>query len=74
MFIFFTISCGKYLLIPPKIIKRKVEFSRKLFARRFCMRKVPFPDSQILTILKQADSGVPVVELCSEHDIGNLTF
>ena len=36
--------------------------------------KAHFTDSQILAILKQAESGVPIPELCREHGIGNSTF
>ena len=32
------------------------------------MRKSRFTDSQIMAILKQAESGVPVPELCRKHD------
>ena len=38
------------------------------------MKKSSFNDSQILSILKQADTGVPVSELCREHGMGNSTF
>ena len=38
------------------------------------MKKASFSDSQILAILKQAESGVPVAELCREHGMGNSTF
>jgi len=31
------------------------------------MKKSRFSDSQILAIIKQAESGVPVSELCREH-------
>jgi putative transposase len=33
-----------------------------------------FTDSQIIAILKQADGGLPVPELCREHGISNATF
>ena len=36
--------------------------------------KSTFTDSQILAILKQAESGVPIPELCHEHGMGNSTF
>ena len=36
--------------------------------------KAPFTDSQILAILKQAESGVPIPELCREHGMGYSTF
>jgi putative transposase len=31
-------------------------------------------DSQIMQILSQADSGVPVSELCREHSMSSTTF
>ncbi len=38
------------------------------------MKKSRFSNNQILSILKQAESGLPVPELCREHDISNATF
>lgn len=38
------------------------------------MKKSRFPDSQILAILKQAESGVPVPELCREHGMSSASF
>jgi len=38
------------------------------------MKKSRFTDSQILTILKQAEAGSPVPELCREHGISSATF
>lgn len=38
------------------------------------MKKSRFTDSQILAILKQAEGGSPVPELCREHGISNATF
>jgi putative transposase len=38
------------------------------------MKKTHFTDSQILAVLKQAESGVPIPELCREHGMGNSTF
>jgi putative transposase len=38
------------------------------------MKKSHFGDSQIITILKQADAGTPTPELCREHDISLATF
>ncbi len=31
-------------------------------------------DQQIMAILKQHESGIPVADLCREHGIGNSTF
>lgn len=38
------------------------------------MKKTTFTDAQIISILKQAEQGIPVAELCREHGIGNSTF
>lgn len=38
------------------------------------MKKSRFSDSQILSILKQAENGVPVPELCREHGMSSATF
>ena len=38
------------------------------------MKKSKFSDSQIMAILKQAEAGVPVPELCREHGMSNATF
>jgi len=38
------------------------------------MKKSKFTDSQILSILKQAQGGAPVPELCREHVISSATF
>jgi len=31
-------------------------------------------DNQIIAILKQAEAGIPISELCREHGISNATF
>ena len=38
------------------------------------MKKSRFSDSQIIAILKQAEGGSPVPELCREHGISSATF
>lgn len=38
------------------------------------MKKSRFTESQILAILKQGESGVPVADLCREHGISNATY
>jgi len=38
------------------------------------MKKSRFTDSQIMAILKQAESGVPVPELCREHGMSSASF
>jgi len=38
------------------------------------LKKSCFTDSQIIGILKQAEAGTPVPELCREHGISSATF
>jgi putative transposase len=38
------------------------------------MKTSRFSDSQIIAVLKQAEAGSPVPELCREHGIGSATF
>ena len=38
------------------------------------MKKSKYTDSQILAILKQAEAGTPVPELCREHGMSTATF
>lgn len=38
------------------------------------MKKSRFTDSQILAVLKQAEAGTPVPELCRTHGISSATF
>ncbi len=38
------------------------------------MKKSKYSDSQIMAILKQAEAGTPVPELCREHGMSSATF
>ena len=38
------------------------------------MKKSRYSDSQILAIIKQAENGVPIPELCREHGMSNASF
>jgi putative transposase len=38
------------------------------------MKTSRFSDSQIIAVLKQAEGGSPVSELCREHGISSATF
>ena len=38
------------------------------------MKKSKFSDSQVMSILKQASSGIPIPEILREHGISSATF
>ena len=38
------------------------------------MKKSRYSDSQIISILNQAEAGTPVTELCREHSMSDATF
>ena len=38
------------------------------------MKRSRYSDSQIIHILKQAEAGTPVTELCREHGMSDATF
>lgn len=38
------------------------------------MKKSRFTDAQIMAVLRQAEGGVPVPELCREHGISSASF
>ena len=38
------------------------------------MKKAKFSDAQIMAILRQAENGVPVSELCREHGMSSASF
>ena len=38
------------------------------------MKKSKYSDAQILSILKQAENGVPVADLCREHGMSSASF
>ena len=45
-----------------------------MFMKEIQMKKSRYTDSQIISILKQAEAGTPVPELCREHGMSNASF
>jgi putative transposase len=45
-----------------------------MFMEEIQMKKSRYTDSQIINILKQAEAGTPVPELCREHGMSNASF
>jgi len=43
-------------------------------AEEILMKMTRYSEPQILAILRQAESGVPVSELCREHGMSNASF
>ena len=40
----------------------------------FTMKKTRLSESQIVSLLKEAELGVPVPQICREHGVGQSTF
>ncbi|MFH1080834.1 MAG: transposase [Pseudomonadota bacterium] len=38
------------------------------------MKKARFTETQIIGILKEADAGIPVKEICQNHGISDATY
>ena len=38
------------------------------------MKKSKYSDSQIMSIIKQAEAGIPVPDLCREHGMSSASF
>jgi len=55
-----------------------VVFKSRIFSarylRRFTMKNGRYSDAQIMAVLKQAEGGVPVSELCREHGMSSASF
>lgn len=62
------------MVILPKIIKLKSRKSNTLDLRRFSMKTSKYSDCLIMSILKQAEAGIPVPNLSREHGISSATF
>jgi putative transposase len=52
----------------------KVELSGIINARRFKMKSSRFTETQIIAILKEADAGKLVKDICRQHGISDATY
>ena len=59
---------------PQEELTSNVEFSRKLNEGDSQMKASRYSGCQILPVLKQAESGRAVPDLCREHDMRNASF
>ena len=56
------------------LIEFKSRKSNNLDLRRFSMKTSKYSDSLIMSILKQAEAGTPIPNLCREHGMSSATF
>ena len=59
---------------PEQWLCGKLEFSRQYKLRRFTLKKSRYSETQIVSVLKEAESGVPVSELCRTHGMSSAAF
>lgn len=61
---------------PPSSAKLQPSgFQPTNLSSRYVLREeAPFTDNQILAILKQAETGTPVPQLCREHGMSSASF
>lgn len=52
----------------------KVELSGKIRCQEVQMKKTRFTETQIITILKVAESGMLVKDICRKHGISDATY
>lgn len=55
-------------------LRPTMRFFSARYLRRFTMKNGRYSDAQIMTILKQAEGGVPVSELCRERGMSSASF
>jgi len=62
------------VISPQKNISVKCRIFLNAILRKFYMKTSRFTESQIINILKQAEAGTPVPELCREHGMSSASF
>jgi putative transposase len=62
------------MVIPLKSVVFKSRIFSARYLRRFSMKTARISDARIMGILKQAEGGVPVCELCREHGMSSASF
>jgi putative transposase len=62
------------MVIPLKLVVFKSRIFSARYLRRFVMKTARYSDAQIMGILKQAEGGTPVSELCLEHGMSSASF
>ena len=51
-----------------------MEFSGTIAQGEFRMKRTQFSENQIIKILKEAEAGVPVTDLCRTHGFSKSSF
>ena len=65
---------GRRMVIPPRKSGADKWNFLIMSTEEIHMKKSRFSEHQILQVLKQAEAGTPVAELCREHGISSATF
>jgi putative transposase len=60
-------------LFETAMVRQPVEF-RSLHESETPLKNGSFTESQIVAVLKEGETGVPVAELCRKHGISNATY
>jgi putative transposase len=67
-------GCDLFVVIPLKLVVFKSRIFSVRCSRNFTMKNGRFSDAQIMSMLKQAQSGVPVAELCLRYGVSTARF
>ena len=64
----------RHQVIPLKLVVFKSRIFSGRYLRGFTMKNGRFSDARIMAVLKPAEGGVPVSELCLEHGMSIASF